>query len=71
MTPRVFEEKLHCPTIMAADCAEGGWTQALPSAEANHLASARPQVRSWMDDIRDYLKDKFLPEDDGTTEWIA
>ena len=24
-----------------------------------------------MDDIRDYLKEKFLPEDDATTERIA
>ena len=24
-----------------------------------------------MDDIRDYLKEKFLPEDDATTEQIA
>ena len=24
-----------------------------------------------MDDIHDNLKEKFLPEDDGTTEWIA
>ena len=24
-----------------------------------------------MDDIYDYLKEKFLPEDDATAEWIA
>ena len=24
-----------------------------------------------MDDIRDYLKEKFLTKDDATTDWIA
>jgi len=77
LPPGVFEEKLRRPTVTAADHAEGGspspngGTQALPPAEANHLASARPQVRLWMDDIRDYLKEKFLPKDDATAEWIA
>ena len=77
LPPRVFEERLRRPTVTVADRAEGGspppsgGTQSLPPAVANHLASARPQVRLWMDDIRDYLKEKFLPKDDATTEWIA
>jgi hypothetical protein len=48
-----------------------GGTLALPPAEANHLASAHPLVRSWMDDIRDYLKEKFLPDDNATAERIV
>ena len=62
----VFEEKLRRPAVTAADRVEvgsppsSGGNQALPSVEANHLASARSQERSWMDDIRDYLKEKFL-----------
>jgi len=43
----------------------------MPPAEANHLASACSQEQSWMDDIRDYLKEKFHPDDDATTERIA
>ena len=60
---------------MAADCVKGGSPpssgkggQAMPPAEANHLASACFQVRSWMDDTSDYLKEKILPEDDATTK---
>ena len=73
----MFEEKLRRPTGTAAERDEEGsppssrGTQVLPPAEANHLASACPQVRSWVDDICDYLKEKFLPDDDATTERIA
>ena len=77
LPPWVFEEKLRRPTVTGAEHDEGGspplsWgTQALPPAEANHLVSACPQVQSWMDDIRDYLKEKFLPDDDAIAERIA
>ena len=74
LPPGVFEEKLRRPTGTAAERDEEGsppssrGTQVLPPAEANHLASACIQVRSWMDDTSDYLKEKILPEDDATTE---
>ena len=74
----MFEEKLCRPTVTAADCVKGGSPpssgrggQAMPPAEANHLASACPQVRSWVDDICDYMKEKFLPDDGATAEQIA
>ena len=73
----MFEENLRRPTVTAADHVEGGslpssgGNLALPPAKTNHMVSACSQERSWMDDIYDYLKEKFLPEDDATTERIA
>ena len=77
IAPRVFKEKLCRPTVTAADHVEGGrppsnrGNQALPLAETNHLVSACTQEQSWMDNIRNYLKEKILPEGDATAERIA
>ena len=73
----VFKEKLRRPTVTATDRVEGGsppssgGNQALPLAETNHLVSACTQEQLWMDNIRNYLKEKILPEDDATAERIA
>nr|XP_034586647.1 uncharacterized protein LOC117849176 [Setaria viridis] len=76
LPPRVFEERLTRPTAMVADHSKGeallpsGRTQALPQ-EGSFVLPICSQEPSWMDDIRSFLKENILLEDDGITERIV
>ena len=81
-----FEERLSRPSVEAADqdeggvsrqgdtpqaaLSEGGPVKVLPPGEHAVLATCS-QEPSWIDEIRGYLKEAILPEDDAAAEKIA